>query len=329
MVSRRTAALAAVLAGTAAACGSFQDPNVVVDLRVLALRAEPPDQVIDIDLNQPPDPATVLAEIAPTRVCALVADPSQQRRLVWSMTICPLTGDDRCDDGRPQYQVAGGVLDDPDTTVPEPSLCATVMPDLDLASVLLDVLDNDSLRGLGGLDYAAQLRIGGENGDRNLDLYATKTLRVSPRIPMARMANRNPSVDELAELAATEEIAVSPGRCADVPSPYPVAAGSKVRLMPLETPGSHEAYVVPTLDGRSETFIESLTYQWTAGAGGFSRGTTGGKHDLAGNAPTVFSDFKPPAAGDIDGPTDVPIWLVQRDERLGVQWYEFCVRVMP
>lgn len=339
MVNRVAAAPVVIASGLGlwalgAGCGSFQDPNVVVDLRVLAIRSEPPEQVLDIDLNQPPDPQTVLAELVPIQVCALVADPAQDRRLVWSMTICPLTSDDRCDDDRPQYQLASGVLDDPDTTVPEPSLCATVMPDLDLLGVLIDVLDNDDLKGLGGLDYAAQLRIGGENGDPDLDLYATKTLRVSPRIPMERMANRNPSIVELdanpdAAAPAEADMPLTLGRCVENKSPMVIAPGIRLRLLPIETPGAREAYVVPTLDGRSEMFTESLTYQWTAGDGGFSRGTTGGPHDLVGNAPPLFSDFKSPAAGDLTGPTDVPIWLVQRDERLGVQWYESCVRVMP
>jgi hypothetical protein len=326
------AALAVLPALAAAGCGSFQDPNVVVDLRVLAIRSDPPDQVIDVDLSQPPDPAALLAELVPTQVCALVADPAQQRRLVWSMTICPLTSDDRCDDDRPQYQVGSGVIDDPDTTVPEPALCATVMPDLALLGVLIDVLNGDELRGLGGLDYAAQLRIGEESGDRDLDVYATKTLRVSPRIPMNRIANTNPSIAELDasfNTAGSSDVPLAPGRCVENPSPAVIAPGIKLRLIPIETPGAREAYVVPTLDGRSEMFTESLTYQWTAGDGGFSRGTTGGTHDLAGNAPALFSDFKSPAAGDITGPTDVAIWLVQRDERLGVQWYESCVRVMP
>jgi hypothetical protein len=33
--------------------------------------------------------------------------------------------------------------------------------------------------------------------------------------------------------------------------------------------------------------------------------------------------------GDLDGPTDVSIWIVQRDERFGVHWYESCIHVTP
>ena len=104
----RGAGIVGIVAGAAAAagCGSFQDPNVVVDLRVLAMRAEPAEQMLDVDLTRPPDPAALLAQLVPTEVCALVADPGQDRRLLWSMTMCPLTLDDRCDDDRPQVELA-------------------------------------------------------------------------------------------------------------------------------------------------------------------------------------------------------------------------------
>ena len=50
---------------------------------------------------------------------------------------------------------------------------------------------------------------------------------------------------------------------------------------------------------------------------------------MAGNPPPLFTDYKAPAAKDVPVPTDVAIWVVQRDERLGSVWYEACVRVVP
>ena len=44
--------------------------------------------------------------------------------------------------------------------------------------------------------------------------------------------------------------------------------------MPPE--GVREDYVVPTFDGGSRMFTESLTYQWLAGDGEWSRSRTGG-----------------------------------------------------
>jgi hypothetical protein len=319
----------AVLGAAAAGCGRFQDPNVVVDLRTLAMRADPPDQVIDVDLTQPVMPAALLAQLVPTRVCALVADPAD-RRLLWSMTLCSLLSTDRCDDDGPELVLGMGLSDDPDTTVPEPSLCVTVMPDANLLALLAFIVEGDTLHGLGGIEYGVVLRVGGENGNRDLDQYAAKTLAVSPRIPAARTANHNPTLDRIdASLEDGAPVTLPLGRCADNPAPHALAPATKLRLKPIEAAGAREVYTVPTLDGHSETFTESLTYQWIAGAGGLSRGTTGGPRDLSGNPPPLFSDFKSPAASDLDGPTDISLWIIQRDERLGVQWYESCLRVAP
>ena len=333
MVKRALLASGLVLGAAAAGCGRFQDPNVVVDLRTLAIRADPPDQVIDVDLTQPVNPTALLAQLVPTRVCALVADPGLDRRLLWSMTMCAGTAGGRCD-VEDEVPIGGGLLDDPDTTSPEPRLCVTVEPDGKLLGVLLQSLDNDSLHGLGGVDVSVQLRVGGESGDRDLDQYASKTVRVAPRIPMARAANTNPTMVRLD--GALEDQPASPVvpfvRCPDNPSPPTIAPATKLRLTPVEPDGAREVYVVPTLDGKSQTFTESLTYQWIASSGGFSSGSTGGPRDVSGNPAPLFTDFTAPAPEDLetlDGPTDIIVWIIQRDERLGETWYESCIRVMP
>jgi hypothetical protein len=313
----------------AAGCGSFQDPNVVVDLRVLAMAASPPDQVIDVDLTRPPDPQALLARLVPTTVCALVADPGLDRRLVWSMTMCPAGGTVRCagDDG---VLLGTGVADDPDTTAPEPMMCVTITPDLRLLGVLSAQLQGDALHGLGGVDYFVVLRVGGQDADRELDQYAYKTLRVSPRIPEAHAANTNPMIARIdTAVDDATPVALPLVRCAENPSPPPIAPGTKLRMTPVEPDGTREVYVVPTLDGKSQTFTESLTYQWVASTGGFSNGSTGGPRDLVGNPAPLFTDYKAPAAADLDGPTDITLWIIQRDERLGVVWYEGCLRVTP
>jgi hypothetical protein len=102
-----------------------------------------------------------------------------------------------------------------------------------------------------------------------------------------------------------------------------------VRLTPIEAATSRETYVAPTLDGLSEMFNETLTYQWVASGGSLSKGDTGGPRDVTGNPAPLFTDFKSPSADDITGPTDIALWIIQRDERLGVTWYESCIRVIP
>lgn len=316
------------VASVGAACGRFQDPNVVVDLRVLAMASSPPDQVIDVDLTQPVNPQALLAQLVATQVCALVADPSLERRLSWSLTACEWDGL-RCDENSTQVVIGQGIADDPER-LPTPQICGTVELTPDLFQILSEIVQRDALRGLGGIDFPVVLRIGGEDADRALDQYATKTLRVAPRIPATRTANTNPTVDHVdATIENGATVPLPLGRCLENAAPLEMPADTKLRLVPIEPPGVREVYAVPTLDGKSQTFTESLTYQWIAGDGGFSSGSTGGPRDISGNPAPLQSDYRAPAAADLTGPTDVTLWIVQRDERLGVHWYEACVRVVP
>ena len=312
-----------------AGCGSFQDPNIVVDLRVIAMSSSVPDQVLDVDFSNPPPATTLLGELVPNNVCALMGDPFNTRRLHFEMTLCETQSNDRCDDSVSAV-IGSGIIDDPDITQPEPAMCATVFPDGNLLGVLLDTLKGDELMGLGGLDYMVQLRVGGEGGDPNLDLYAAKVLKVSARIPKQLEPNNNPSIDHIdAAIAGAAAVPLPLGRCIDQTAPLVVAPGVTTRLTPVEPPGAREVYVLPTIDGGFETFTESLTYQWTAANGHFSSGDTGGPPDLVGNPATLYTDFRAPKAEDLDGMSDIPIWIIQRDERLGVHWYESCIRVQP
>ena len=314
-----------------AACHTFQDPNVVLDLRVLAMDATVPEQVIDIDLAHPPPAVQLLAQLVPSRVCALVADPNfDGRRLRWSLTLCEQSGNDRCDDELPNFVLGSGMLDDPDITVPEPEMCVYVEPDQNLLAVVLDALNNDALQGFQGEQYEVMLEVGGENADPALDQYAAKSLQVAARIPASRTANTNPSLTEIdAAIGDAAPVALPLGRCVDQTAPLVVMPGQTVRLTPIEPDGVRETYVIPTLDGGSATFTETLTYQWTSSNGSFSDGTTGGPHDPFGNPAPLFTDWHAPSASDLGDKTDISIWIVQRDERLGVHWYESCLRVTP
>jgi hypothetical protein len=334
-----------------AGCTTFEDPNIVIDIRALAMHASVPEQVVDIDLNNPPQPADLLQQLRPSTVCMLVADPTNMRRLRWSMTLCPYGDGERCDDDHPQTMIGQGIADDPElgmdpkvcaeaadkiaagdstATIPDGCGCATVNPDGNLLAVLLDALDNDPLRGFQGLDYEVMLRVGGEDGDPKLDQYAAKGLRLAARIPASREANNNPGLMQLqGQLTGGDPFILPFGRCEETVEPFEMPPDTKLNLLPVELPGAREAYVVPTLDGGSEMFTETLTYQWVANGGGLSSGSTGGPHDAFGNEAPLDTDWTSPGADKVTEPTDFTIWIVQRDERLGATWYETCLRVTP
>jgi hypothetical protein len=315
----------AVVVAGCLGCATFEDPTVVVDMRPLAMTAEPPDQLVMLDPEYPPAQIELLAQLRATRVCALVVDPGMERRVRYEMRICTDAEGDRC--GKPEVLVASGVIDDPDTTSPEPDLCATIDPDGNLLGVLVDLLENDAFGGIGGIDYNVVLRFGGEDADPALDQFASKHVRVAPKIPVARQANLNPRLRRIeAEIDDNnEEIPLDVGRCIDQFSPLTVQRGQRVNITPIEPDDTREPYVTPTLDGRGAMFVETHTYQWLATAGSFQSAETGGPRDPFGNVPPINTEWRAPT--DIRATTDVDIFIVQRDERLGATWYTTCVRV--
>lgn len=328
-----------LLAVAGAGCGTFEDPDVVMDFRVLAMSASVPEQIVDIDIQNPAPPTNLLDQLVPSEVCALIADPNFDRALRYTMWVCPLDNSLRCSTTSPQAVIGSsdqsGLWPDPDVTDPQtagpPRFCATIPVDGNLLGVLLDSLDADQYHGLGGVYYGVSLRVGGEDGDPDLDLYAAKSLRVQPRIPADLQANNNPSLAGVdVRLSEDDFFQTLPlVRCAEQAAPIEVMPGQQVRFAPIEPDGVRETYVVPTLDGGERTFTESPTYQWLASAGGFSAGTTGGPRDAFGNPAPLFTDWTAPKAKDLDGPTDISFWFIQRDERLGLAWYEACLRVVP
>jgi hypothetical protein len=318
----------AVLIAAAAGCNNFQNPEVVLDLRVLAISASLPEQVIDVDIHNPEPPVELLEQVEPSEVCVLVSDPRFERRLRWNMSVCVLTNNERCDTDVPHYEIGSGFWNDPEVT-PRAQFCDTIYPDGNLLGVALAAFQSDTFRGLGGIYYGVSLVVGGEGEDPANDLYGAKSLRLMPRIPAEIQANINPSLTGLeATLRDAEPIPLPFGRCSTQPAPLEVAPHARVRIMPLEADGAREPYVVPTTDGSSRMFTESLTYQWLATAGNYSSGRTGGTRDAVGNPPPLFTDWVAPDLEDLEGTTDVDLWVIQRDERLGLTWYESCIRVV-
>lgn len=316
-----------VLAG----CGTFEDPNVVIDLRVLAMTADPPEQVIDV--SQTRDPTQLLAQVGPAQVCALVSDRSYARELRYSFTLCQPRSNDRCDPNQPRIVLGAGLAPDPET-YPRPPLCTTIEPDGNLLGVAYGYLQGDQLHGLGGIYYGIELQLGGAEASAADDIFAEKSLRLMPRIPADVTANHNPTLggllasDPNAEMSNPQPMALD---ACDAPNAQKleVAPGAKVRLTPIEPAGVRESYVAPTITGGEETLTESITYQWVIGDGSISKGSSGGGHDVFGNLKPLFTDFTAPKSKDLAGPEDIPVWIVVRDERLGAAWYESCIHVTP
>ena len=279
-----------------AACDAgFEDPTIVIDLRVLAIETEPAEVVVDFD---PQNPTSVTFPTVSPR--ALVIDPAGGRHS-YRFTACPLQDSLRCDaDVSPHLVFGEGVAE---------AGQEVISADLDMTLELIEgAIREDPFGGFGGVPVNLELRLVTEGGAQAV--YAAKQMIYAPRVPAARTPNQNPRMTGLTLDGATF------GEC-PVLAPH-----TEVRLDPLEPPGVRETYVVPTLDGGERTFTENLRYAWFATGGSFSDGNTGGPTDAFGNQPPLFTRWTSP-----DEPGNVRLWVVQRDERGGTFWTERCVVV--
>lgn len=345
----RALALLAILTG---ACGTFEEPSIVLDLRVIAMRTEvgntapsKADQVIDVDLTEEPQVGDLLSQLQPTRVTAWVADPgrAEDDRLLWSMTLCLPDDEGRCDRTLPHIEFGAGEIEDPDSSPSFQRPFAEILPGDSqtgntIVAMLLREIRENPVNALGGVDLMIELRIGRSADPRDLDIYAAKKLRIAPRIPLERAPNANPSitgietaVNGLSPFGNFPSAGGQSVRCADPAyqaRKAEVFAGDAVTLFPNEANDTREKYAVPGLDGSTIILDESVSYQWLTTFGGWSDETTGGGHDVLGNQSLLGSDWTAPFIGGRDF-LDVSLWMIQRDERFGVTPVETCLTVLP
>jgi hypothetical protein len=292
---RRPRALPAVVLLAACQTG-FERPSIVIDLRVLAMRTDPAEVVVDFDPRQPE-----LPDVPPVTVTTLVADPLGPRPLAYTMTACPEQFRRRCAPELPSFRFAEGTT----TGAPEAVLQAD-------ARLLAAALEYDDFLGLGGVPVQIVMTLRPVDAPESETLHAAKLIFYAPRVPEDRQPNRNPVIAQL--LADDEPLAEE--------TPLVVAPGAEVRLEPVEPEGVRESYVVPTLDGDVRRFTENIRYSWLATAGRFSDERTGGPTDAFGNVPLLRTRWRAP---EIPGP--VTLWVVQRDERGGTSWIQRTLEV--
>lgn len=311
-----------------AGCASFEDPTIVLDLRVLGIETTPPEQILDVDPAKPPTLEQVLVQLQPIRIHALVAEPDRTGTLEWEARACILEErGSRCDPAFLSFEIARGVLADPETsdfgspcdgefTAPSGTVCADIVPDNVLVQMLLQALKDDVTGGLGGIDLGIELRVNGGH-----EVFAAKHVRFAPRIPKERKPNNNPRIESLLLGRGGFGAEVRSAHCQDNQADI-IQTEQAVTFFPTAAAGDQEEYVLPTLDGHSETFKEYLSYQWIATAGSFVDDITGGPPDVFGNIKLDGTEWKAPKE-----PGLVTIWVIQRDSRYGVRWRQTCIKV--
>ena len=323
-MSRRAALALCGLVG----CGSFEDPAIVIDLRAIAMAAHPPEQVVVVD---PANPTAV--DFTQIQVCGLVADPDH-RSLEWRMTVCPPSRDLRCDDLEAPFVVIDDIAQRRDRDLVGRIGCGIIPGDAVLTSIVRYTIEQDALQGFGGVDLNVSLRVAPLGASDDEAVFAGKAVRFSAKVPEERVANTNPVIGEILVQVDRgsgfgDAQSLRSGACLNPGGRLEVSPGDVVKLAPRHLDGSEETYVVPTFEGGSRTFTETLRYQWLATAGNWSRDQTGGPRDPAGNPAAVSTEWRPPGLEAGQLARHVDLWIVQRDERGGAAFLEACVVVVP
>src|SRR5438445_3034335 len=230
-------ALAPALLAVVAACNRLGDPcfnpgSLVTDLRVLAVRADPPEALVDLDGGVVP----------PVDVRALVAQPQGAAPDVPVRARVCVPADGGCPDGSPEMA---------STTDQEgvASLTARVG-----ANLVRAAREADPLLGYGGIRVQLDLEARGAGAisrARKMLLYTPQAPGVQPNRPLEL---RGVAITYLGSVVG----AAAPG------APVYLQVGIPYGVRPLLADGSIEEYDTTTLDGQRVHLVEHVSYSFYA-----------------------------------------------------------------
>ncbi len=296
-------------------CGTLDTIDHVQDLRVLGVRAEPPDQPISVTSD-----LTVLGATMPVQVTALVADPcGLGRPITYSFAVCA-----KLDTGVP---TAGGGGPPVASTSSATHRClpseysefahgtavaangwVEISGTFTAASALLSaalVLDN--YHGLDGLRLPVQLTISA--GDQHI--VGTKLVVYTIANGAPYTPNENPNLQGLnVEGAPWPEASPFVFSRADMPS------HDGWRIAPVFDANLQVTYQQTSFAGTPLQFQELWLFDYFSTFGGFSPTSAGGQRIVSNVPESPDSKWLPPDGGM--GPAT--FWFVVRDGRGGETW---------
>ncbi len=293
MDSRASLLFALCLVG---ACVDVPDPSRVNDLRVLAMKVEPPDILLpgcgtllatdggSLDAGLLPAWQAALAQSV--TLTTLIADPDGGGRLLpYSIRACSYREDGGCHAADTSAALGGGVTGEGELKVELPSLGLTRA---DAGWLLQRAFDEDPYRGLGGLWLRLEVALSAPDGSNKI--FAQKVMVYTCGFFDSQKANRNPAISQLTRngnLWDASEVAL-------------LASASKTPIRLIVADGGYEPYVVPNFSLQAVNLTEIWSLDFFTTAGSFNR-----------------SDLEISAT---DPPGAARMFLVVRDGRGGESW---------
>jgi hypothetical protein len=307
MVMRRAALMvaAASVFGSGVACTDFESPTTVIDLRVLGIKAEPSEILLDADVTNPAMPTIDPANNPPVTITPLIVDPLG-REISYTVVACPnnpfgaappgpggMGGGGPFPSGGARTSV-GSTMCDPDSPLTWPMTAAPVVVPPDgagsftfrpsddklLAAFRADVFVDQFMHIHGGFDLGMPLNLqlniqaGGES------LIAIKrVLYWARRVSDAHTPNQLPTI---AALNLFDDRDPTSGELLGGPQPLVVGtpvrvpAGTKPWIDPAFDPALAEPYETTILDPTTHLAVpttvprERWRYAYYATAGTFA-----------------------------------------------------------
>lgn len=274
----------------AAACTpSFQSASQITDLRILAVQAEPPEALVDLDAGTVPD----------VQLQILVVDPKPHSDGLMQGQLCFPTDTLQC--GTQSLS-----LPTQQHPVGQPFIYEVRVP----GALLVAALQDDKLKGLGGIRVQSTLEVA--DGDPHGAVKAEKLLLYNAA-RAGYVPNHNPAIDGLVlSKGAQPSGSLSPGQ------PLRVQVGETIGLLPTHQPDQAESYCTTDLTGKQICLTEQLVYSFFSTEPG-DLDADSAYDPLPGTPPPPdgLVRFTALAAGT------GTLWVVVRDGRGGQSWTSF------
>ena len=327
MRHRCTALAASLTLMLGAGCGNLDRIDRVHDLRLLGIRAEPPDQALRIDPS-----LGVLGTPQPVQLTALVADPNGGGRPIqYSLAVCAGLDNGRMTPSPSAGATFGGAATAQATYRCRPEGYQVLAQGTAFAkagwvevsatlqasnSLLAAALARDDYHGFGGLRLPVQVQIGAGKES----VIGTKLVVFTLADPNTYVANQNPQLTGI-------EVGTQPWTAG---APYVFAASQRPsakgwNLQPTFDPNLQVPYTQTSYTGSPLQFTERWRFDYFGTVGTFTPATTGGQQPIS-LAPEPANTNWLPAPG-AQGPAT--FWFVVRDGRGGENWLIREARLTP
>lgn len=355
---KRAVLLVGLTAG-AVGCTSFADPSTVTDLRVLAVRSEPSEIILN---------ASTLADVSAAAIPdivlePLVADPAGAGRpLAITVTACandpgaaapPNNGDDPTGfpAGGARTTVGSALCDGAATELPiatdvDPNGGPPIVARLPAAWVAdaftRDVFVGADRRPHGGFDLGMPVvfQVTVRAGAETVKALKRVTFWLQP-LRDDQLPNQAPLISAVSAYARRDEASAEPLPDAVVPleagTPLDLPEGDAA-LWIDPAPAQAEPYVTAVIDRLTGEALphdvprETVRYTFHATAGTFDPFETSSEPPpgvMVSTRVHIESKYQPPplSARPSGAPLEVTIWIVARDERGGASWVTRTLRV--